>query len=893
LILSGQHCHQPRKNFGITRQCHEIWKKQSRLEAAKRKAVQFQMFDISHYHSLDEVLESAPPRSATCQRCRTLKFLELFSGPRYEDFDQGYEKPEYDVPIATLAEIRKSAYQCRICYIIVAFHDAKHPAKADCTEGASEDLEYCILKPYRTDALLQMNDQSNGSNKESIATSLALFFKVAPRRQPDGVYPASDLPKNTLVKDWLSKARDALLWSAQLFQQDLIAKSKIDQVGVNTTVENLAPDSVVDSADSDNASEGGEIFSSGSSVHEESRTPVELDRALYSAHHCFFSLTAGFPVETRPTLSLSRSAHGSTVDWSSLRAWLKACEIDHPDCRQDHRNLPVEDGGRMRCIDVRTSQIVSLDFESRYLALSYVWGAPQSEIAGQVVRSIITDDSTVIVQNLPPTVRDAITVTKRLRERYLWVDCVCIDQTDQAAIHEQVGIMDRIYENALLTIITSTSDNAHCEIPGLRRNSRLKSCVETLIDGREMKGVCAGPIAGEFFGQWGRRGWTFQEWLLSRRCLVFSGNQILFRCQESSGLESFVPPKSAPSKGKNSISQFWPDPRSSGTIVSKPPLGSPMWSFQTYAGLVARYTERDLTYDSDALHAFTGIMRKLQSSCGMSFVEGLPETDILRSLLWSTMDVLEKGTKYHRRPDLPSWAWSAFRCGSGYRCWEVNGSAERGTASVQRFETVIASGVAKPSKARSKGLESNNTSNKPILVSIGFDPFMIRCPDLYKAIRYRHADVVLPPQTEEFGTTNMMISSEIRKLLIHQNPPRTTTSPIGSIPGSRDDVLHPITKECLAGRNFCRDTEWTFHHGKLFFVIVGMGEKESFSSHDAALLYEWDVVGKDGKWHHLVVAMIIDRLSDGTAERASLTSICGADWYTLPLVSEREDLILV
>ena len=51
--------------------------------------------------------------------------------------------------------------------------------------------------------------------------------------------------------------------------------------------------------------------------------------------------------------------------------------------------------------------------------------------------------------------------------------------------------------------------------------------------------------------------------------------------------------------------------------------------------------------------------------------------------------------------------------------------------------------------------------------------------------------------------------------------------------------------------------------------------------------------GVDGKWHQKVVAMIIDRLSDGTAERLSLTSIRSEDWYTLPLVSEHEDVVLV
>jgi hypothetical protein len=846
------------------------------------------MHEITHYHSLDEVLGAAPPIDALCPRCISLNFMKLFSGLRYEDFDQGYEDPRLDVFVATLAEIRRSTDQCRICFIIIAFHEAIHRGERGCTNGLGENLEHCILKPYRADALLHMKDQSGKSNKEALATSLNLAFISTARKKSDGIYWLDGLTKNWIGKGLFAWVKDALLQSSTLFQRYLLSESMNNEMAKDAIFEGLAPESVAQSSDND--LEGEHASGSESDAYEENSAPLELPGSAYSVHNCFFSLTASSCVENRLALSSSDSLLGSAIDWCSLKGWLKACETDHPGCRRDHGSLPPEDGMRIRCIDVKTSQIVCLDFQSRYLALSYVWGAPRSEIAGYVVRSVIKDNSIIITQNLPPTVRDAIEVTKRLGERYLWVDCVCIDQNDLAVVEEQIDLMDRIYENALLTIITATGDSVHDNIPGLRRNTRLKSSIEILIDGRLVKGVCARSVVGEFFGPWQKRGWTFQEWLLSRRSLFFSTDQILFRCQESSGLESFVPPRSAPSSDKDQIPHFWADTRSATITLSRLPLGAPAWSFQTYAELIRDYTCRNLTYDSDVLHAFTGIMRKLERSCGMSFIEGLPETDLLRALLWSSMNELNQGTQKFRRPERPSWTWCAFGCQSGYLCWEVDESTGPTTALAQRYRTIIGSPTPKSRSARADPLHSKRGPPKSVLLSIGWDFSKVELPDLYKAFRYRRATAVLYPGAKESKAKRLMMTSETRRLLVHQNPPDPNGRGIVCFRPSRDDVLHPVTKKVIDGRHLV-DAEWP--RFVLFYVNVGPGGEERFSFHDAILLYEWDISNQDENWHQRVVAMIIDRLSDGTVERVSLTSICSEDWYSLPLVSEREDLVMV
>ena len=61
----------------------------------------------------------------------------------------------------------------------------------------------------------------------------------------------------------------------------------------------------------------------------------------------------------------------------------------------------------------------------------------------------------ILPPTLPATTDDAITVTLKLGFNYLWVDHFCIDQTDQAEVKRQIGMVDLIYLNAKLTIVAA------------------------------------------------------------------------------------------------------------------------------------------------------------------------------------------------------------------------------------------------------------------------------------------------------------------------------------------------------------------------------------------------------------------------------------------------------
>lgn len=117
------------------------------------------MQPITHYGDLDKRLEAGPPVDALCQKCRKLQLLDLFSGPRYNDYLDGLCDWALDVHSGMISEFSKSAAECRFCYLVITFHDAKHTGlNNDGGLECSGESEQCFLKPFRADAALYLAD---------------------------------------------------------------------------------------------------------------------------------------------------------------------------------------------------------------------------------------------------------------------------------------------------------------------------------------------------------------------------------------------------------------------------------------------------------------------------------------------------------------------------------------------------------------------------------------------------------------------------------------------------------------------------------------------------------------------------------------------------------------
>jgi hypothetical protein len=104
------------------------------------------------------------------------------------------------------------------------------------------------------------------------------------------------------------------------------------------------------------------------------------------------------------------------------------------------------------------------------------------------------------------TVQDAITVTKQLDYRYLWVDEYCIDQCDETHTHHQINRMDQIYRSADLTIVAAAGENKDYGLPGIGETKRKGSKAITIND---VIIFSNGPAPDEEarMSKWFRRAW--------------------------------------------------------------------------------------------------------------------------------------------------------------------------------------------------------------------------------------------------------------------------------------------------------------------------------------------------------------------------------------------------
>jgi len=146
------------------------------------------------------------------------------------------------------------------------------------------------------------------------------------------------------------------------------------------------------------------------------------------------------------------------------------------------------------------------DIYLAYTALSYVWGDP-------------ADSRTLFVQGCPITVTaNLLAALDDLRDERqplrLWVDAICIDQSNTPERNAQVSLMQKIYSFAKQTVIHLGRGDEELE----QFFTRLPT--EQVVCDRDMN-----PLLGRriLSCPWFTRVWTYQELVLSKEALVQYG----------------------------------------------------------------------------------------------------------------------------------------------------------------------------------------------------------------------------------------------------------------------------------------------------------------------------------------------------------------------------------
>ena len=359
------------------------------------------------------------------------------------------------------------------------------------------------------------------------------------------------------------------------------------------------------------------------------------------------------PSHSKTTLS-ARKVDPNQVDLRTVKTWLSDCERLHPLTCTPSKSEKLEN---ISLIDVNSRQITSYPSQKcDYLALSYVWGGIEQDIpnAGRPGTALTS---------LLRTVEDAITLVKELGKQYLWVDSVCMNQNNADERLQQIGIMSEIYRGAYATIVALSSATPNAGLPRVASGKNGYHQLSCTIDGTRLVGL--GPTLSQLVWvlPWGARAWTFQEALLSQRCIYMTNYQAYFECNSMQCCESLDVSRSwvHQSVRDEALLKRAPEVPAFGTGVLRSPFipeSSPYdGRLHKYSTLVTLYKYRSLTKHSDASTGFSAILQALeQSEYSEGFFWALPIADLNWTLLWEG----QWGSP-ERQKDFPTWSWANWR----------------------------------------------------------------------------------------------------------------------------------------------------------------------------------------------------------------------------------------
>ncbi|KAI1423820.1 heterokaryon incompatibility protein-domain-containing protein [Xylaria sp. FL1777] len=369
--------------------------------------------------------------------------------------------------------------------------------------------------------------------------------------------------------------------------------------------------------------------------------------------------------ECRPT-GKRRGPISPTADLKLLKWWLKNC-----DQRHSHKDIPstvrpriqaILDGRIFRVINTTTGLVEALTSLPTFVALSYVWGPSTGEPKNQPLKGGPVSD-------YPATIRDAIVTSKSLGYEWLWVDRVCIDQNSDGEKAKLIPYMKDIYTAAQLTIVAACGESAEDGLLGTQATPR--KVLKPLILGPS---VAVLPPAERFVRLmrdcvWSQRGWTFQEYVFSRRLLIVFKTEMFFTCgqrtfRESLGRRPVIDNKGAvdrwlfdntgPCDAAELQSRFQ-------RTADKP---EDMLTVHLFLGGVADYSGRQFSVKEDRMGAFSGVI-----SSAMSPMDQVSEEALLKhghplrffeSLLTWERGLFIKSSLLdpNKKLRVPSWSWA-------------------------------------------------------------------------------------------------------------------------------------------------------------------------------------------------------------------------------------------
>lgn len=158
----------------------------------------------------------------------------------------------------------------------------------------------------------------------------------------------------------------------------------------------------------------------------------------------------------------------SAACYETIRGWMTHCQQDHPWCdfasswHEANRYIHSQPR-RLIYVGDENSAVRLCELEPggplpTYLALSYCWGSNANLVA---LRSNLEQlRVSVPFEQLARTCQDAITITRYLGFRYIWIDSLCIIQDSRDDWEAESANMGYIYMKAFLCIAATAAPSS-------------------------------------------------------------------------------------------------------------------------------------------------------------------------------------------------------------------------------------------------------------------------------------------------------------------------------------------------------------------------------------------------------------------------------------------------
>ncbi|KAK6381002.1 hypothetical protein LTS17_005203 [Exophiala oligosperma] len=386
---------------------------------------------------------------------------------------------------------------------------------------------------------------------------------------------------------------------------------------------------------------------------------------------------------------LCSSSHATCARRSRRPLFYPTCLIDIGDGMGDH--------SRWKLVNPRIERM-----SAPYITLSHRWGRDTLKLDKETQESMFRG---LPISELPGAYQDAITVTRHLGVRYLWIDSICNHGLRQDTLediqHEAAGMAD-VFGYALCNIsaLSGRQDGLFCA-----RDAEVVSSDSVVLRSRDYA-LSTSYIINDLQLWRGElvhmplttRGWVLQEELLAARTVYFGARQVLWDCPGFRACETYptMQPKRplgmsmGPGKHRYFLHDEELGPISSVLEAAQSKIDHSEASlsthedqsmlFQVWTSLVAHYSLRNLTFPDDKLLAIAGISKLFGRIMRDEFVGGLWHRHFLEGLLWYIRPKTRTRAPLEYRA--PSWSWASK---DGY---VMHADAANNSWSVARFSKV-------------------------------------------------------------------------------------------------------------------------------------------------------------------------------------------------------------